>query len=132
MKITLLSSALVAIVGLAFIGAPVIASAQTTTNATAPAAPAKEKKKSDYTQIPKGAKISSIDATTVTITTTKGDVKLLIDATTGFEVNKKKATAADFAAGDEVTGSYKTAADGTNTAHNLRKKTEAAAAPAQK
>jgi len=131
MKINLLTSALAAIVGLAFIGAPVTASAQTSTNATAPAAPStapkvKEKKKSDYTQIPKGAKISAIDATSVTLTTAKGDVKLALAADTGFEVNKKTATAADFAVGDVVTGSYKTAADGTNTAHNLRKKTEAA------
>ena len=131
MKINLLTSALVAIVGLAFIGAPVTAQAQNATNATAPAAPStapkvKEKKKSDYTQIAKGAKISAIDAASVTLTTAKGDVKLVIDATTGFEVDKKKATAADFAVGDEVTGSYKTATDGTNTAHNLRKKTVAA------
>ncbi len=134
MKITLLTSALAAIVGFAFIGAPVIASAQTATSATAPAAPStapktKEKKKSDYTQIPKGAKISAIDASSVTL---NGDLKLAIAADTGFQVNKKTATAADFAVGDVVTGSYKTAADGTNTAHNLRKKSTAAATPAQK
>jgi hypothetical protein len=128
MKIQLLTTALVAIVGLAFIGAPVTASAQTATTATAPAAPstapkAKEKKKSEYTQFPKGSKLSALDATSATITTAKGDVKLVIDATTGFEVDKKKATAADFAVGDEVTGSYKASADGTNTAHNIRKKT---------
>jgi hypothetical protein len=128
MKIQLLTTALVAIVGLAFVGAPVTVSAQTSTNATAPAAPStapktKEKKKSDYTQFPKGSKLSALDATSATITSAKGDVKLVIDATTGFEVDKKKATAADFAVGDEVTGSYKVNADGTNTAHNIRKKT---------
>lgn len=120
----LLITALVAIVGLAFVGAPVHAQAPAT--APAPAAK-KEHKKSDFTQFPKGAKLSAIDATSATITTAKGDVKLVIDATTGFEVDKKKATAADFAAGDEVTGSYKVNADGTNAAHNIRKKAAATA-----
>jgi hypothetical protein len=144
MKINHFIPALAAVLGLALASAPVTVKAQTTnaapaTTATTAPAPstadkAGKKKKGDYTQIPKGATISAIDASSVTLTTAKGDLKLAIDASTGFAIGKKKdkATVADFAAGDAVTGSYATAADGTMTAHNIRKKAAktAAAAPA--
>jgi len=123
MKINILSSALAAILGFALIGAPVTAKAQATNDASTPSAPAAKTKKAkgDYTQY-KGT-ISAIDASSVTVTTSKGDVKLAIDDKTKFAVDKKASTAADFAKGDEVTGSYKTAADGTLTAHTVHKKT---------
>jgi len=121
MKINILSSALAAILGFALIGAPVTAKAQATNDASTPSAPAAKKAKGDYTQY-KGT-ISAIDASSVTVTTSKGDVKLAIDDKTKFAVDKKASTAADFAKGDEVTGSYKTAADGTLTAHTVHKKT---------
>jgi hypothetical protein len=130
MKNTFIVSALVAVLGFALASAPVTVSAQTTptqttaatsTGSTTPSKPAK--KKSEYTSFPKGSKISAIDASSVTLTTAKGDLKLAIDAKTGFEVDKKKSDASAFAAGDVVTGSYSTGADGSMTAHNVRKKT---------
>jgi hypothetical protein len=129
MKIHNFIPALAAVVGLALVSAPVTVKAQATTNAATATAP-KTKKKSDYTPIPKGAKISAIDASSVTVTTAKGDLKLAVAATTVFEVNKKPAAASDFAVGDVVTGSYSTGSDGTLTAYHIRKKAAAAAAPA--
>jgi hypothetical protein len=78
------------------------------------------KAKSSYT--PYSGTISAIDATSVTVTTKKGDLKLAIDTTTKIEVSHKKAAVTDFAVGDKVTGSYATGADGTLTAHSLHKK----------
>jgi hypothetical protein len=130
MKNTFITSALVAVLGFALASAPVTVKAQatptqtpaaTSTGSTTPSKPAK--KKSAYTPFPKGATISAIDASSVTLKTTKGDLKLAIDAKTGFEVDKKKSDASAFAAGDAVTGSYATNADGSFTAHNVRKKT---------
>jgi hypothetical protein len=125
MKITFLTPALVAVLGLALASIPVTVHAQTATNATAPAAPStapkKEKKKSDKTQYE--GTLSALDATSATVTTKKGDVKLVIDEKTEFKVNKKAAKATDFAVGDKVTGSYVTGADGTLTAHSIHKKT---------
>jgi Domain of unknown function (DUF5666) len=126
MKINILSSALAAILGLALVGTPITAKAQTATNATSPAAPStapkvKEKKKGDVTQYE--GSISAIDATSVTVTTKKGDLKLALDAKTQYKVDKKKSAATDFAVGDKVTGSYSTGADGSLTAHSLHKKT---------
>jgi hypothetical protein len=126
MKFTFLTPALVAVLGLALASVPVTLQAQTATNATAPAAPStatKTKEKSQYT--PYKGSISAMDTTSVTVTTDKGDVKLALDPTTIIQVNKKKAAATDFAVGDKVTGSYTTGADGTLTAHSLRKKAAA-------
>jgi len=128
MKKTIIVPALVAVLGFALASAPVTIKAQaattTSTSTTTPTKPAKTaKKKSEYTQFPKGSKISAIDASSVTLTTAKGDLKLAIDAKTGFEVDKKKSDASAFAVGDVVTGSYSTGADGSLTAHNIRKKT---------
>jgi hypothetical protein len=94
---------------------------------SAPAAPSTAPKDTAATTAPKekpaytpykGA-ISAIDASSVTVTTKKGDVKLAVDTTTIIEVGKKKAALTDFAVGDKVTGSYAT---GAMTAHSLRKK----------
>ena len=118
MKINILSSALAAILGLALIG--------TTVNAQTNAAPATStatsatKEKGDFTQY-KG-KVSAVDASSVTVTTASGDLKLVVDDTTKVQVSKKKAAITDFAVGDAVTGSYTKNADGTLTAHSLRKK----------
>jgi hypothetical protein len=124
----ILIPAFVAIVGLALIGAPVTAQAQTSTNATAPAAPStapkvKEKKaaKVEY----KGS-ITAIDATSVTVANSKKTLTLALTPTTKFKKDKVTATAADFAVGDKVTGSYTTDASGAMTAASLYKKTEAA------
>jgi uncharacterized protein YdeI (BOF family) len=133
MKNTFVVTAFAAVLGFALASAPVTVKAQSTnaapanapataTTGTSTAAKA-PKKKSSYTQIPKGATISAIDASSVTLTTTKGDLKLAIDDKTGFSVDKKKSAVTDFAVGDKVTGSYATNADGTFTAHNIRKKT---------
>ena len=133
MKIPLLSTALAAVLGLALCGTAV--NAQTTnapaatTTAPAPTA-ATPKAKSSYTSYPKGATITSISDTSVVLNTSKGPLTLAIDAKTTIQVNKKKAAVTDFAAGDAVTGSYVTNADGTLTAHSLRKKKAAAAAMA--
>jgi ribosomal protein S1 len=139
MKITLLTSALAAIVGFAFIGAPVTASAQTATNATAAAAPStapktKEKKKSDKTQYE--GSITAIDASSLTVATSKKTLTLAITPKTTFKKDKAAATAADFAVGDKVTGSYSTDSTGALSAASVHKKSAAApaaaAAPAQK
>jgi hypothetical protein len=126
MKITRLTPVLATVLGLALASIPATVHAQTATNATAPAAPStapkKEKKKSEYTQFPKDAAITAIDATSVTLSSAKGPLTLAIAAETKIEVNKKKAAVTDFAVGDKVTGSYATGADGTLTAHSLRKK----------
>jgi hypothetical protein len=123
MKPTLLSTALAAVLVLALSGTA--AFAQTNTMAT-PAAPTTtvKKAKSAYTAYPKGSTITSISATSLVLNTSKGALTLVIDASTKIEVNKKKAAVTDFAVGDAVTGSYATGADGTLTAHSLRKKTK--------
>ena len=120
MKIILLTPALVAILGLALAGAPVTAQAQTSTNSAAASAPAK-------TKAPKPAKtrfsgsITAIDATSVTVASTKKTLTLAIAPTTTFQKDGKTATAADFAVGDKVTGSYTTDATGATTAASLHK-----------
>ena len=130
MKNTLLISALVAILGFAFAGAPL--SAQTTaTTTTASTAPAKKAKaKSDKT--PYKGDITAIDATSVTVANKSTTLTLAIAATTKFEKDKKAATIADFAVGDAVTGSYTKDATGAMTAASLHKKTLTAAAKTPK
>jgi len=78
MKITIITPALVAVLGLALAGAPMTSKAQST-NAAPAAAPAPAKAKSAFT--PYKGKISAIDASSVTVTTKKGDLKLTLDAT---------------------------------------------------
>ena len=125
MKITLLTPALVAIVGLALAGATVTAQAATSTNTTTATAPTKtaKAKTTEYS----GA-ITAIDASSVTVTGKKV-LTLAIASTTSFKKDGKTATLADFAVGDKVTGSYTTDATGATTAYSLHKKTVKAAAP---
>jgi hypothetical protein len=130
MKLSIITPALVAVLGFALASAPATVQAQTTNAAGATPAPAAApapavatKTKTAYT--PYKGTISAIDATSVTVTTAKGDVKLVIDATTKFAISKKPAKVTDFAVGDKVTGSYSTGADGTLTAHSLHKKAAA-------
>jgi hypothetical protein len=125
MKNTLLISALVAILGLAFSGAPVTAQTPAATPAPAPA-PAKTKAKSDKT--PYKGDITAIDATSVTVAEKSTTLTLAIAPTTKFEKDKKKATLADFVVGDAVTGSYTKDATGAMTAFSLHKKTLSAKA----
>jgi len=130
MKITLLTPALVAILGLALAGAPVTAQAQTSTNtAAAPATPTKSTKpvKTRYT-----GSITAIDATSVTVESSKKTLTLAIAPTTSYMKDGKAATLADFAVGDKVSGSYTKDATGAMTAASLHKKAKAAktAAPA--
>ena len=121
MKNTLLITALVAILGLAFTSSTV--SAQST-NAPAATAPAKSK----AAKTPYKGSITAIDATSVTVASSAKTLTLAIAATTKFAVDKKPATAAEFAVGDAVTGSYTKDAAGALTAASVHKKTEKAAA----
>ncbi len=124
MKITLLTPALVAILGLALAGAPSTAQAETSTNSTTAPASAKAAKsaKTQYS----GA-ITAIDATSVTVASKEKTLTLAITPKTTFKKDKAAATLADFAVGDKVTGSYSKDASGAMTANSLHKKTAAAA-----
>jgi Domain of unknown function (DUF5666) len=132
MKLTSLKPALVAVLGLALAGALVTVKAQTPTAAPAastneqvpaktPPATATATKKTPY----KG-KITAIDASSVTVQGAKAPMTLAVTADTKFQFGTSKkntpATAADFAVGDSVTGSYLKNADGTMTAETVRKK----------
>ncbi len=134
MKLTLSTSALVAILGLVLANVPVTLQAQTTatpTTAPAPATvPAKSKKSkpTEYT-----GNLTAIDtaANTISVASSAKVLVLTIAPTTTIQKDKKKATLADFAIGDKVTGSYtKDATTGLLTAHSLRKKTTSAPKPA--
>jgi hypothetical protein len=125
MKISLLTPALVAILGLALAGAPVTAQAQTSTNsapltAAAASTPAKVTKTA---KIPYKGSITAIDATSVTVASKDKTLTMALAPTTTFQKDGKKATLADFAVGDKVTGSYTKDATGAMTAHSLHKKT---------
>ncbi len=130
MKHIFTSSALVAVLGFVLAGAPVSVHAQSTNAApatastdtsTPPAAtPKKKKGKSQFTAYT--GTLKALSDTSATVTTSKGDITLAIDATTKFQVAKKAAKASDFAVGDAVTGSYATGADGSLTAHSIHKK----------
>jgi len=130
MKHTLITSAFVAILGLAFLSAPITAQAQTTTatSSTAPAtAPAKPaKKKSD--KIEYKGNITAIDASSVTVASKEKTLTLAIAPTTKYQKDGKTATLADFAVGDAVTGSYTKDSTGALTAYSLHKKKSAAPA----
>ncbi len=78
---------------------------------TAPAASTKP--------VPYKGTITAITATSVTVQAAKGPITLAITADTKFRGGK---SAADFAVGDKVTGSYTTDATGALTAHSLHKK----------
>ena len=125
MKNTIITTALVAIIGLAFVGAPVTAQAQTTnsTTATAPAKP----KKIQY----KGS-ITAIDASSVTVASKEKTLTLAITGKTQFKVDKAGGTLADFAVGDAVTGSYTTDSTGALSAASIHKKKAASTSTATK
>jgi hypothetical protein len=127
MKIPLLTPALVAILGLALAGAPVITQADTSTNSapdTSAPAPVKAKK------TPFKGSITAIDAASVTVVSKEKTLTLAITPKTTFKKDKAPATLADFAVGDKVTGSYSTDASGAMTANSLHKKTVPPAATA--
>jgi hypothetical protein len=137
MKIPFLTPALVALVGLAFIGAPVTVRAQSTdTTTSAPAAatapapttmtPSATTKHHKSGKTPYTGSITAIDATSLTVASTKRTLTLAISPTTKFATKEGKkltaATEADFAVGDMVTGSYTTDATGAMTAYSVHKK----------
>ena len=121
MKNTLLITALVAILGLAFTSTSV--SAQST-NAPTAAAPTKTKP----AKTPYKGSITAITATSITVASKEKTLTLAIAPTTTFLKDKKPGTVADFAVGDAVTGSYTKDSTGALTAASLHKKTEKAAA----
>src|ERR1700683_3487965 len=126
MKNTLLTSAVVAIVGLALVGAPVTAQAQTP--ATTPASTSTPSSKKKSADTPYKGSITAIDASSVTVASTSKTLTLAITPKTKFKKDKAKATAADFAGGDAVTGSYTTDDSGALTAVSLHKKSAKPAA----
>jgi len=127
MKITLLTPALVAILGLALAGAPTTAQAQTTTTTPDTTAPAPAKVKKHEKPEFKGS-ITAISATSVTVANKKKTLTLAITPKTTFKIDKAPATVTDFAVGDKVSGSYSTDASGAMSANSLHKKTPKPAA----
>jgi hypothetical protein len=125
MKLTILTPALAAILGLALAGAPVTTQAQTTAPVATAASAAKttKPKKVEY-----AGTLTAIDptASTITVTTTKSTKTMAIASTTKIKKDKKPATLADFAVGAKVTGSYTTDATGKLTASSLYAKTAVA------
>lgn len=123
MKITLLTPALAAVLGLALASAPVTVQAQSTNAAPAVASATSTKK------IPYKGEITTLDASSVTVKGAK-TLTLAITADTKFGLKDGKtldpAAATDFAVGDKVTGSYIKNADGTLTAASVHKKKPAA------
>jgi hypothetical protein len=134
MKMTPLTSAFVAALGIALASAPVTVSAQTSTAApaatTAPAATPAPSSKEKHDYVKYEGTIMAMDATSVTIQTSSGTMTLMVNESTKIQVNHKKAAMTDFKVGDKVTGSYEKMADGTMMAHSLRKKQTAKATSA--
>ncbi len=119
MKITLLTPALVAILGLALASTTV--SAQTT-NAPAAATTAKTSTAKATEKQKYGGTITAISATSVTVVSTKKTRVLAITPATTFVKDKAPATAADFAVGDKVFGQF-TDTGTALTAFSLKKST---------
>jgi hypothetical protein len=109
--------------------APVAVQAQTdTTNpiATSPVqspAPAKSVK-AKTGKIPYRGTVKSIDASSIVVTTSKGDMTFAIDAKTKVAVDKKKAAVTAVTAGEMVTGSYMKDASGNMTAASIHAKSK--------
>ncbi len=135
MKFTSIKPALVAVLGLALASALVTVKAQTPTAAPAAStneqvpdktAPATTMTAPATKKTPYKGKITAIDASSVTVQGAKAPMTLAVTADTKFEFGTAKkntpATAADFAVGDSVTGSYLKGSDGTMTAVTVRKK----------
>jgi hypothetical protein len=111
MKLTLIVTALAALLGFTCVPAH--------GQATAPA-PAVATKAPDTTKkTPYKGSITAITATSVTIQGAKGPMTLAIAPTTKYKGGK---STTDFAVGDVVTGSYTTDASGATTAYSLHKK----------
>ena len=123
MKLTLLATALMAILGLTLNSVPVHA------DDTAPATSADTSTKAMKTPF-KGA-ITAVGSDSVTIQGAKESMTLKITPSTKF---KGGSALTDFAVGDKVTGSYTKDEAGNMTANSLHKKgakgAGAAAAPA--
>jgi hypothetical protein len=125
MKSSLLKSALVAVVGLALC-APVALQAQTnsvnpiaTSPVVNPPTQSTKVKKTSY----KGT-VKSIDASSIVVTNSKGDLTLAIAPTTKVLVNKKAAAVTDITVGETVTGSYTKDDTGAMTAASIHGKTK--------
>jgi hypothetical protein len=129
MKLTSLTTALAAILGLALAGAPVTVQAQTTapvaTTATPAAAPVAKTTTTKPKKVEYSGTLTAIDptASTITVATKKSTRTLTIASTTKIKKDKKPATLADFTVGAKVTGSYTTDAAGKLTAYSLYTKT---------
>lgn len=109
MKLSLLTPALAAIVGLALASAPVTVNAQT----PAPA-PASEKAKAPHFN----GTVTAVDAKSISVQTKTGTVTLAVASTTTVKNDKKPATITDIAVGDKVNGTYD---DSTKTATTINK-----------
>jgi hypothetical protein len=127
MKSSLLKSALVAVVGLALC-APVALQAQT--NAVNPIAtspvvnPQASTSSTKAKKTPYKGTVKSIDASSLVVTTAKGDLTLAIAPTTKVLVNKKAAAVTDITVGETVTGSYTKDDTGALTAASIHTKTK--------
>lgn len=126
MKLTLLTPALAAILGLALASAPLPTHAQTdTTTADTSSAPAKPTKASGT--------LTAVDTSGNTITVdnkTDGTRTFSIASTAKLTKDKKPVTLADFTVGEKVYISYTTDASGTLTATRVSQKAPKPAADA--
>jgi hypothetical protein len=119
MKSSLLKLALAALV----VCAPVALHAQTDTTNPIATSPVKSPEASTAsTKVKKTAysgTVKSIDASSIVVTTSKGDMTFAISAATKVKVDKKTAALTAVTAGEKVTGSYMKNADGTMTAASI-------------
>jgi hypothetical protein len=119
MKSSLLKLALAAIV----VCAPVALHAQTDTTNPIATTPVKNPEASTAsTKMKKTAysgTVKSIDASSVVVTTSKGDMTFAISPATKVKVDKKTAPLASVVTGEKVTGSFMKDADGTMTAASI-------------
>ena len=119
MKSSLLKLALAALV----VCAPVALHAQTdTTNSSATSPVTSPEASTASTKMKKTAysgTVKSIDATSIVVTTSKGDMTFSISPATKVKVDKKVADLTSITAGEKVTGSFTKAADGTMTAASI-------------
>ncbi len=122
MKSSLLKLALAALV----ICAPVALHAQTDTTNPIATSPVKSPDtatsstaSTKTSKIPYKGTVKSIDASSIVVTTSKGDLTFAISDMTKVKVDKKKAAVTSVTAGEKVTGSYVKNADGTMTAASI-------------
>jgi ribosomal protein S1 len=143
MKPSLLKSALVAVAGLALC-APLAVQAQTDTTNPIATSPVKNPPATTSTKAAKNPSykgtVKSIDASSLVVTTSTGDLTLAIAATTKVKNDDKKADITAITVGERVTGSYTKDDTGAMTAYSIhghtgdakkaKKAKKAAAAPA--